>query len=184
MHRYREREGYDEREVATGAIGCRAMLLLLVLACQKPDAPVLAPETHTWSEEGELVVQGLEEVERLFKAGNKDAARVLAERVYTERWEPRLEQAARRMDTTGPVIETEYAFSVLLLELQGNGRDIEAKIHALQETTRGVADAAARSFPPPESAGLPAPPAPAGEGSKPIVPDVTPNWERSPSAGG
>lgn len=159
------------------------MILALFFACQKSEAPVLAPETHTWKEEGELVVQGLEEVERLFKAGNKGAARVLAERVYTERWEPRLEQAARKMDGTGPVIETEYAFSVLLVELEGNGRDIEAKIHALEEKARAVADAAARTFPPPEAAGLPAPPPPAADGSHPIVPDVRPNWERGAADG-
>jgi hypothetical protein len=122
------------------------MTLLLLLACQKTEAPALAPETHTWKEEGELVVQGLEEVEALHKAGNRQAARVLAERVYTERWEPRLEQAARRMDATanGPVIETEYAFAVLMLELDGNGRDLEAKVHTLQEKTRAIAEAAAR----------------------------------------
>jgi hypothetical protein len=195
MHRYRGREGprgasavnlthalyRSPRRRARRAIDSAPMTLLLLLACQKTEAPALAPETHTWKEEGELVVQGLEEVEALHKAGNRQAARVLAERVYTERWEPRLEQAARRMDATanGPVIETEYAFAVLMLELDGNGRDLEAKVHTLQEKTRAIAEAAARSFPPPESAGLPAPPAPAADGSHPLVPDVPPNWERS-----
>lgn len=174
MHRYREREGYRGH---AAAIQSEPMFLLLALACQTSEAPVLAPETHTWKDEGELVVQGLEEVEALFKAGNKEAARVLAERVYTERWEPRLEPAAQKMPELGPVIETEYAFSVLFVELDGSGRDIEGKIHALQERTRAVAEAAARAFPPPESAGLPAPPPPAADGSKPIVPDVKPNWE-------
>jgi hypothetical protein len=153
------------------------MLILLALACQPSEAPVLAPETHTWKQEGDLVVAGLEEVEALFKAGNRDAARVLAERVYSERWEPRLEVAARKLPELGSVIETEYAFSVLLVELDGGGRDIEGKIHALQERTRAVAEAAARAFPPPESAGLPTPPPPAADGSRPIVPDVKPNWE-------
>ena len=195
MHRYRGREGPRgasavnlthalyrcPRRRARRAIDLAPMTLLLLLACQKTEAPALAPETHTWKEEGELVVQGLEDVEALHKAGNRQAARVLAERVYTERWEPRLEQAARRMDATanGPVIETEYAFAVLMLELDGNGRDLEAKVHTLQEKTRAIAEAAARSFPPPESAGLPAPPDPAADGSHPLVPDVPPNWERS-----
>lgn len=160
------------------------LLALHFVACQRANTPVLAPETHSWKEEGELVVAGLEEVEALWKAGNKDAARVLAERVYTERWEPRLEQAARNMDGPAAVVETEYAFSVLLLELEGNGRDIEDKIHALEERSRAVADAAARAFPPPESAGLPVAPAPSGEGTKPIVPDVKPNWETEGDATG
>ncbi len=160
-------------------------MLLLLLACSEPAEIPLAPETHTWKQEGELVVAGLEEVERLWKAGNKDAARVLAERVYTERWEPRLEQAARRMDGAAagpdgplvPVVEMEYAFSLLLVELEGNGRDIERKVHDLEERTRAVADAAARTFPPPESAGLPVPDGAHAGGSKPIVPDVRPAWE-------
>jgi hypothetical protein len=194
-------------------------MLLLLLACSSPPPPpVLAPETHSWKDEAQLVIDGLDEVERLWKAGNKDAAKVLAERVYTDRWEPRLEQAARRIEgaaaaapgTNGPepastasagagaspaptpppipapgdgappdaanapVIETEYAFSLLLLELDGPGRDVEGKIHTLEERTRAIADVAARRFPPPDSA---PPPPPAGEGSRPIVPDVKPAWE-------
>lgn len=152
------------------------IMFFLLPACEPPVEATLAPETHTWKEEGELVVQGLEDVERLWKAGNRDAARVLAERVYTERWEPRLEVAASRM---GPVIELEYAWSLLLLDLEGNGRDLERKIHELEQKARTVAEAAGRSFPPPASAGLPAPLAPSSEGSKPIVPDVKPAWETS-----
>ncbi|MDO9280313.1 MAG: hypothetical protein Q7U06_00260 [Pseudomonadota bacterium] len=159
--------------------------LLLLFACAPPVETTLAPETHTWKQEGELVVEGLEAVESLWKAGNRDAARVLAERVYTERWEPRLEEAARRMDGTGaipegvPVVEMEYAFSLLLVELEGNGRDLERKVHDLEEKTRAVAEAAGRSFPPPASAGLPAPPTGDAGGSKPLVPDVRPAWESS-----
>ena len=157
------------------------MLPFVLLACSEPPETTLAPETHTWKQEGELVVDGLEEVERLWKAGNQDAARVLAERVYTERWEPRLEVAAQRMDGTspewGPVVQIEYDFSLLLVELDGNGRELEHKVHDLEEKVRAVADAAARTFPPPESAGLPAPPAKASDDSKPIVPDVRPAWE-------
>ncbi len=168
---------------ASAAIVLTSMLTFTLLACSEPQQATLAPETHTWKDEGELVVEGLEEVERLWKAGNKDASRVLAERVYTERWEPRLEEAARRMDGTAgstlpPVVEIEFAYSLLLVELEGNGRDLERKVHDLEETTRAVADAAARSFPPPESAGLPAPPAAASDGSHPIVPDLKPAWEQ------
>jgi hypothetical protein len=158
-------------------------LLLLLTACAPPVEATLAPETHTWKQEGELVVAGLEEVEQLWKAGNREAARVLAERVYTERWEPRLEEAARRLDGTealaevGPVVEMEYAYALLLVELEGNGRDLERKVHDLEEKTRLIADAAGRSFPPPASAGLPAPPTGASDGSKPLVPDVRPAWE-------
>ena len=164
-------------------------MLLLLLACADPPEATLAPETHTWQAEGELVVDGLEEVERLWKAGNKDAARVLAERVYTERWEPRLEEAARRMEGApgnelGPVVEMEYAFSQLLVELDGNGRDLERKVHDLEEKTRAVAEAASRTFPPPASAGLPVPPPKASDGSKPIVPDVRPAWETNAGGAG
>ncbi|MFN7147679.1 MAG: hypothetical protein ACK4YP_28175, partial [Myxococcota bacterium] len=66
----------------------------------------------------------------------------------------------------------------------GYGRDIEAKIHALEEKSRAVAEAAGRAFPPPEAAGLPAAPPPSGEGSRPIVPDVKPNWEQTTDAAG
>lgn len=174
MHRYREREGYQADDAA---IRVRAMFLFLALACQPEEPPVLAPETHTWQEEGELVVAGLEEVEHLFKAGNKEASRVLAERVYTERWEPRLEVAARKMPEVGSVVETEYAFSRLFVELEGNGRDIDDKVHSLQETARAVAGAASRAFPPPDSAGQAVAPSPPGGGSKPMVPDIRPAWE-------
>ncbi|MDP2306225.1 MAG: hypothetical protein Q8P18_09390 [Pseudomonadota bacterium] len=185
------------------------LTFLLLSACSPPEEISLAPETHTWKHEGELVVEGLEEVERLWKAGNRDAARVLAERVYTERWEPRLEEAARRLGGTGPavdlgrgdavgvgaaaepgaggtgqVVEMEYAYSLLLVELEGNGRDLERKVHDLEEKTRAVAEAAARSFPPPASAGLPPPPAAATDGSKPIVPNVKPAWESGGGAAG
>lgn len=186
---------------APAAIANLAMFTFLLLSACSPEVEgTLAPETHTWKQEGELVVEGLEEVERLWKAGNRDAARVLAERVYTERWEPRLEEAARRMGGTGPVvdlepagemgqaaemgqvIEMEYAFSLLLVELEGNGRDLESKVHDLEERTRMVAEAAGRSFPAPASAGLPAPPPAAADGSRPIVPDVKPAWESSGGA--
>jgi hypothetical protein len=152
------------------------MLLALALACKDPEPPSLAPDTHSWKEEGELVVQGLEDVKRLWKAGNRDASRVLAERVYTERWEPRLEQAARAMGDTS-VVELEYAWGVLFVELEGNGRALDDKVRGLEDKTREIADAAARAFPPPAQAGLPAPPPPPAEGSRPIVPDVPPNWE-------
>ncbi len=156
------------------------MLALVLFGCGSERAPVsLAPETHPWKDEGQLVIDGLEEVKRLYKAGNKDAAKVLAERVYTERWEPRLEPAARQMEGVGPAIEVEYAFSLLFLEIEGNGRDLEGRVRTLEESARAVADAAGRRFPPPASAGLPALAPPAADGSRPIVPAVRPNWEAS-----
>jgi hypothetical protein len=157
--------------------------MFLLFACAEPPPPSLAPDTHTWKDEGQLVVDGIEEVQRLYKAGNKDAAQVLAERVYTDRWEPRLEQAARRIPDGKPVIEIEYAWSRLFVELDGPGRNLEEQAHDLEETVRNVADAAGRAFPPPAESGLPAPPPAASEGSHPIVPDVPPNWER-PAEGG
>lgn len=152
-------------------------MVFIFLSCAEPEQASLAPDTHTWKDEGELVVSGLEEVERLWTAGNKDAARVLAERVYTERWEPRLEQAAKKMDGK-PAIEMEYAFAVLMVELEGNGRNLEGQVRAIQDATREIASAATDTFPPPASSGLPAPPPKAHEGSHPIVPDVEPNWEK------
>jgi hypothetical protein len=77
-----------------------------------------------------------------------------------------------------PSIELEYAYAVLMVELEGNGRNLEGQVRAIQDATREIAAAAADKFPPPASSGLPAPPPKAREGSHPIVPDVEPNWEK------
>ena len=154
--------------------------MLLMFACSEPKPVVAAPETHSWKDEGALVIEGLDEVERLWKAGNKDAARTLAERVYTERWEPRLERATRAPVEGGAsvgdldVTRMEYQFGLLFADLEGNGAKVSARVDALQEMTRKVAIDAARAYP--DAAGAPPPPA-AAEGSKPIVPDVKPAWE-------
>jgi predicted component of type VI protein secretion system len=148
-----------------------------LLACSPPEAKVTPPEVHGWVEEGVLVVEGLEEVERMWNSGQKAASRVLAERVYTERWEPRLEEAARQLDGREATTLLELRFGQLLVDLEGQSRDrVTADIDALQREVRRVADAAARAFPP---AGVAPPPeAPkAPEGVKPIVPDAKPNWE-------
>ena len=146
----------------------------LMFACSEPEPVVVAPETHSWKVEGALVIEGLDEVERLWKAGNKDAARTLAERVYTERWEPRLERATATVPGGLDTTRMEYQFGLLFADLEGNGSNVSERIDALQEMTRKVAVDAAHTYP--DAAGAPPPPA-AMEGSKPIVPDVRPAWE-------
>jgi hypothetical protein len=158
------------------------MWLWSLLACSPPPPPPLAPETHSWKDEGELVIQGLDEVEDLWKQGQKEAARTLAERVYTDRWEPQLERAVERSSPPEERMRLEYQFGLLMADLEGKGTSVSDRVHELQEEVRVVADTAARNFPPPASAGLPAPPPPASEGSHPIVPDVKPAWDGSSAA--
>jgi hypothetical protein len=150
----------------------------ILFACSEPPPPVTAPETHSWKDEGGLVIEGLEEVERLWKAGNKDAARTLAERVYTERWEPRLEPAAAQLGGAIETAKMEYQFGLLCADLEGtaanNGAKVPERIKTLEDQTRKVADDVARAIP--DAAGAPPPPK-ALEGSKPLVPDVKPAWD-------
>jgi hypothetical protein len=145
-----------------------------MLACAEPTPTVAPPEVHSWKSEGELVVEGLAEVERLWKAGHHEAARTLAERVYTERWEPRLEPVVEKVRGEPERARLEYAFGLLLLDLEGNGAKVDDRVHDLQEAARAVSDEAARAFPSPDAA---PPPPPPKEGSKPLVPDVRPAWE-------
>jgi hypothetical protein len=153
-------------------------MLWWLLACAEKPAPVAAPEVHGWKEEGELVVDGLEEVERLWRAGQKEAARTMAERVYTERFEPRLEPAVVRVRGPVEAARVEHAFGVLFLELEGRGQNAVSRITTLEEDVRAIAAEAARDFPATEGAGGTAV-APPADGSKPIVPDVKPAWERT-----
>ena len=53
----------------------------------------MAPHASSWQQEAELVVEGLESVEALWNEEQRAAAGTLAERVYTERFEPRIEVA-------------------------------------------------------------------------------------------
>ncbi|MFZ5478831.1 MAG: hypothetical protein ACOZNI_18810 [Myxococcota bacterium] len=149
--------------------------MLWMLACAEPTPTVTPPEAHSWKAEGELVVEGLAEVERLWKAGHREAARTMAERVYTERWEPRLEPVVEQVRGEAERARLEYAYGLLLLELEGNGAKVGDRVHALQETAREMSAEAARAFPDPTAA---PPPPPPKEGSRPIVPDVRPAWEQ------
>jgi hypothetical protein len=153
-----------------------------LLACADEPAPVVVPEVHGWKEEGELVVDGLEEVERLWRAGQKEAARTLAERVYTERFEPRLEPALVRAKGDLEAMRMEHAFGMLFVELEGRGQGALARIATLEEDVRGVANAAAAEFPTAPGVGAPAVPQ-AAEGSTPIVPDVRPAWDAPTTTG-
>jgi hypothetical protein len=153
-------------------------VLFLLLACAEPPAP-MAPEAHSWPDEGKLVVAGLEEVEALWGQNQRAAARTLAERVYSERWEPRLERAQRESEGPTKSTETEYAWGQLFLELERRGgKDhVAERIAALEDTSRQVAEAAARSFPSPPEVNAPPPLPEVASGSKPVVPSVRPAWE-------
>lgn len=156
----------------------------LLLACAEPAPPAVAPAVPTWQEEAALVSAGLAEVKGLWRAQNAPAARTLAERVYTERWEPRLEPVARQLEGEVAVAEIEYRFGLLLADLESNRptAKIEERLRDLDARVRKVADGAARAFPPPS--GAPPPPEPAAN-SRPVVPDVAPNWEKAaPGTGG
>jgi len=148
-------------------------------ACAVDPPVVTAPDVHSWRDEGALVVDGLETTRRLLAQGQKDAARTFAERVYTERWEPKLEGAERAMGGEAAAIATEYAFGQLLADLEaGVPRDrVEPRILALEEHARTVADAAGRAYPSPGMAPAAASTPPTGEPVRPIVPDVKPAWE-------
>ena len=159
------------------ALGGWLMFWLLVAACSKPPEVPITPEVHGWKDEGALVVNGLAEVKALWKANQREAARRLAEQVYTDRWEPRLERAARQMDPDASR-QTEYAFGLLLVELESKGgRDhVEERIRTVDERVEAVSRAAEQAYPPPGVAGAP-PVADAGAPSRPIVPPVAPAWE-------
>lgn len=128
------------------------------------------------------MVSGMTDAERLWNAGQRGAARTAAERVYTERWEPRLEGALRQ--TKGPLATdaVEYAFGQVLVEMEGNSREkVTARVDAVNARVREVAIDAAAAFPPPGSAAI-APVAKPREGVKVLIPDVPPNWEKGEEA--
>lgn len=173
------------------------LLIAVVLgaACEKPPVAPLTPELHGWKEEGDLVVTGLAEVKALWKQGQpepgtradsparrgqREAARKLAEQVYTERWEPRLERAAMQLD---PKVarQTEYEFGLLLVELEGHGVHdrVEERIRAVDERVEAASRAAEKAFPAPGQAGSPAL-ATGDAPTRPIVPAVAPAWDDPP----
>jgi hypothetical protein len=153
-------------------------MLLIWLACQSPPPPITAPDTHSWDEEGELVIQGLHQVEVLWDQKQPEAARMMAERVYTERWEPQLEPACREMDGPEKAMAVEYDFGLLLNDLKGNpSRDkVDQRIQTITQAVRKVATNAHLRYPPigehPTAPNADAAP------SRPIVPQQIPNWER------
>ena len=152
---------------------------LLWLACKSEPVPIVAPATHSWDEEGDLVAQGLLQVQELWEQKQPEAARTLAERVYTDRWEPELERACREMNGPVKTMEIEYQFGLLLSDLKGNpNRDkLDQRIHGIEDMVRKVATDARFKYPPiGENLGA-APPKDAPS-SRPIVPDQIPNWER------
>lgn len=153
-----------------------------VLACAPPPPVVTAPAAHSWAQEGELVVSGLHDAERMWTAGQRGAARTAAERVYTERWEPHLEGALRQ--TKGPlaVAAVEYSFGQVLVEMEGYSREkVTARVDAVNARVREVAVEAGAAFPPPGTAVTAPVPIPR-EGVKALTPDVAPNWEQGEQA--
>lgn len=155
----------------------------LLLACSDPPPPPLAPEVHSWQEEAKLVSDGLHEAEALAVEGQRAAARTLAERVYTERWEPRLERAHREIDGPAAATATEYAWGELFLAIdQGKGKAALAPhLARLDDLTIRLGEAAARRWPPPPGVDVP-PPLPEIDGtSKPLTPSIPPAWEAEPA---
>ena len=150
-------------------------LILLLLACADPPPPDMAPHASSWKQEAELVVEGLESVEALWNEEQRAAAGTLAERVYTERFEPRIEVALREMEGPDATAQVEYQFGQLRFALEGRDRTkVEARIEALERRVRVIGDAAERAFPPPgQDVVAPSPPADV----RPIVPKVPPAWE-------
>lgn len=150
-------------------------MIWLLLACAEPPEAPVTPEGHDWATEGALVVAGLNEAEALWKQNQREAAASLAAQVYTERWEPRLERAAMKLDPA-EARKTEYAFGQLLVEMERKaGRDkVSERIRLLDERVEAVAKQAEAAFP--EGSSVPVPVAPAAV-SKPIVPSVAPAWE-------
>ena len=159
-----------------------------LLACAVSQEPETAPVVESWEAEGQLVVEGLERVESFLLQGQRDSAYTLAERVYTDRWEPRLERATLLLDGPDASIRMEYAFSQLLWELSRSsppGRPPPApalaldRIARLEADVKEIAKRAQAAYPPPGKAAA-APDAPVG--TSVIVPDVAPAWEQGAAA--
>lgn len=147
-----------------------------LLACAPPPEPVTAPEVHSWKEEGQLVIDGLEQVKQLYRDDQRDAARVLAERVYSERYEPRLEPALVRIKGERERLQLEYAFGQLVVMIDTRNKHTLEHLGTLESKVTQVALDAQHAFPTPGETVVPAT---TEENSlKPLVPDVRPNWER------
>ncbi|MSQ03286.1 MAG: hypothetical protein EXR71_15575 [Myxococcales bacterium] len=157
------------------------LAVLSLLACAEPPPAVTAPDAHSWNDEADLVVRGLDEVQSLWESGQRPAAKTLADRVYTERFEPRMERALRGIEGPQAAAQVEYAFGQLILVLDGKDRArVEERVDTLALRIRSIAEAADRAFPPPGQAA--APPAPPAD-VRPVVPDVPPAWEAAEPLG-
>ena len=158
-----------------------AALFAALPACSPAPAPITAPHSHSWNEEGELVVQGLREAQKLWEQRQPEAARLMAERTYTERWEPELERACEEMHGSERTMSIEYSFGRLLQDLKGNPsrEKLSQRIRNIEEDVRKVAADAHFRYPPigetpqsvPEEGTL----------SHPLTPEARPNWERDAS---
>ncbi len=151
-----------------------------LLACTNETPTVRPPDTHAWEAEGAVVVEGLEQVERLLKQGQVAEARVLAERVYTQRWEPRLEPALAAMDGPMGATRMEYAFGQLAADIDPKSarrtqRAVD-RIGPLEQEVRTIAGRAAKAFPPTGAPGAP-PVRSEPEPAAVIVPQARPAWE-------
>jgi hypothetical protein len=158
-----------------------------LLACAVSQEPETAPVVESWEAEGQLVVDGLERVESLLLQDQRESAHLLAERVYTDRWEPRLERASTLLDGPDAALRMEYAFGQLLWELSRTGPNQRVpppalaldRITKLEAQVKDVAKRAQAAYPPPGKAAE-APPEPVG--SAVVVPDVRPAWEQGGAA--
>ncbi len=159
-----------------------------LLACAVSQEPETAPAVESWEAEGQLVVDGLERVESFLLQGQRESAYRLAERVYTDRWEPRLERATTLLDGPDAALQMEYAFGQLLWELSrtiGPNRRIPPpavaldRIAKLEADVKEVAKRAQAAYPPP---GKPAEAPAAPPEASVVVPDATPAWEQGAAA--
>ena len=153
------------------------LLLLLALACAPDPAAPTAERSRSWNEEGELVVQGLREAQRLWEQRQPDAARLMAERTYTERWEPELERVCMEMHGPERTLAVEYSFGRLLNDLRGtpSREKLGQRVRGIEEEVRKIAADAHFRYPPigqsPQEAAEPTV-------SRPLIPADKPNWER------
>ena len=158
-----------------------------LIACAVSQEPETAPVVESWEAEGQLVVDGLERVENLLLQEQRESAHLLAERVYTDRWEPRLERATTLLDGPDAALRMEYAFGQLLWELSRTGPNQRVpppalaldRIAKLEAEVKNIAKRAQTAYPPP---GKPAEASPETVGASVVVPDARPAWEQGAAA--
>lgn len=158
-----------------------------LIACAVSQEPETAPVVESWEAEGQLVVDGLERVENLLLQEQRESAHILAERVYTDRWEPRLERATTLLDGPDAALRMEYAFGQLLWELSRTGPNQRVpppalaldRIAKLEAEVKNIAKRAQTAYPPP---GKPPEASPETVGASVVVPDARPAWEQGSAA--